>query len=171
MDGAQSGLRSGETGGPLREEGGPKQRSEEPLRLKMEMFICSHFTRGFPVLTMGTGHHCGDPSADTHQEPQDRRRDAKSLLLLAQHTSRATPGARPHTEPQTRWAVLPGSPGSGGEKLESSRVAGRAGDADGEVQRLAAHSRRKRGRESGVGFEPRMGLARQTVGPPGEERA
>lgn len=82
MDRAQSGLRSGETGGPLREEGGPKQRPEEPLRLKMEMFICSHFTRGFPVLTMGTGHHCGDPSADTHQEPQDRRRDAKSPPAL-----------------------------------------------------------------------------------------
>lgn len=98
MDGAQRGLRSGETGKPLREEGRPKPSPKEPLRLKIEMFICSHFKCDFPVLTMGTGHIAGAMfplQPQCGHLPGSHRTDvgmASHSLLPAQRTSRAAPG-------------------------------------------------------------------------------
>lgn len=105
MDGAQRGLRSGETGKPLREEGKLKPSPEEPLHLKIEMFICSHFKCDFPVLTMGTGHIAGDMFPLQPQGghlPRSHRTDIGlpcHALLSAQRTSRAALGAGSHTKP------------------------------------------------------------------------
>lgn len=47
------GDRKGPQGG-----GEAEAESKGALRLKIEMFIRSHFRCGFPVLTMGTGRRC-----------------------------------------------------------------------------------------------------------------